>query len=165
VLVDVQAVRANPSRPQVDAVRARALRAVDAAAATVAQSRLVVRQSRELRRVVRTRAPRLPAAGDTPAGSVNEALAVLEQLVAELRRHEAAPPAAAPVAMDHGVPLTRRQLEILALLADGLGTDQIGRKLWLSRSTVRNHVTGLLRALGVHSRLEAVARARSLGLL
>jgi DNA-binding NarL/FixJ family response regulator len=61
--------------------------------------------------------------------------------------------------------LTRRQLEVLGLLAEGLGTPDIARRLWLSRCTVRNHVTAILGALDAHSRLEAVARARGLGLI
>jgi DNA-binding NarL/FixJ family response regulator len=75
---------------------------------------------------------------------------------------EGSPPAAAPAA---GPMLTRRQLEVLGLLAEGLGTAEIARRLWLSRCTVRNHVTAILTALGAHSRLEAVARARALQLL
>jgi PAS domain S-box-containing protein len=61
--------------------------------------------------------------------------------------------------------LTPRQAEILGLLADGASTDQIASELFLSMETVRNHIRGLLRALGAHSRLEAVVKGRSLGLL
>jgi PAS domain S-box-containing protein len=56
--------------------------------------------------------------------------------------------------------LTPRQAEVLRLLEDGRSTEQIARELHLSLETVRNHVRGILRALGVHSRLEAVAVAR-----
>jgi DNA-binding CsgD family transcriptional regulator len=61
--------------------------------------------------------------------------------------------------------LTPRQHEVLGLLAGGRSTEQIAAQLHLSRETVRNHVRGALRALGAHSRLEAVARARSLGIV
>ena len=61
--------------------------------------------------------------------------------------------------------LTPRQLEVLGLLAGGRSTDQIAAQLHLSRETVRNHVRNLLRGLGAHSRLEAVARARSEGIV
>jgi len=61
--------------------------------------------------------------------------------------------------------LTRRQLEILRLVADGVSTGQIAGRLYLSRATVRNHVAAALRALGAHSRLEAVAVARRDGLI
>lgn len=62
-------------------------------------------------------------------------------------------------------PLTRRQVEILRLLADGSGTHGISCELGIAVETVRNHIRALLRRLGVHSRLEAVAEARRQGLL
>jgi len=56
--------------------------------------------------------------------------------------------------------LTPRQTEVLHLLEQGRSTEQIAEELHLSRETVRNHVRAILRAYGVHSRLEAVAAAR-----
>jgi PAS domain S-box-containing protein len=56
--------------------------------------------------------------------------------------------------------LTPRQVEVLRLLQRGLSTEQIARELHLSIDTVRNHIRHLLRALGVHTRLEAVATTR-----
>ena len=56
--------------------------------------------------------------------------------------------------------LTPRQAEVLRLLEQGLSTKQIAQELHLSPETVRNHVRHLLRALGVNSRLEAVAATR-----
>jgi PAS domain S-box-containing protein len=61
--------------------------------------------------------------------------------------------------------LTPRQSEVLGLLAHGSSTHQIAELLHLSRETVRNHVRGVLQALEVHSRVEAVATARADGLL
>jgi len=61
--------------------------------------------------------------------------------------------------------LTPRQLETLALLADGRSTNEIAEALTISLETARNHIRRLLRALGAHSRLEAVARGRELGIL
>lgn len=58
--------------------------------------------------------------------------------------------------------LTPRQAEVLAMLEHGRSTAQIAGELHLSQETVRNHVRHLLRALGVNSRLEAVAAARRL---
>jgi PAS domain S-box-containing protein len=55
--------------------------------------------------------------------------------------------------------LTPRQTEVLRLLEQGHSTDQIAKELHLSIETVRNHIRGILRALGVHSRLEAVTLA------
>ena len=57
--------------------------------------------------------------------------------------------------------LTPRQAEVLRLLEQGLSTKQIAQELHLSTETVRNHVRHLLRTLGVHTRLEAVAAART----
>jgi PAS domain S-box-containing protein len=57
--------------------------------------------------------------------------------------------------------LTPRQGEVLHLLEQGHSTKQIAAELHLSTETVRNHIRRLLRALGVHSRLEAVAAARA----
>jgi PAS domain S-box-containing protein len=56
--------------------------------------------------------------------------------------------------------LTPRQTEVLRLLEQGLSTHQIADGLHLSVETVRNHIRAVLRALGAHSRLEAVALAR-----
>ena len=55
--------------------------------------------------------------------------------------------------------LTPRQAEVLDLLEQGKSTKQIAAELHLSIETVRNHVRHLLRAMGAHSRLEAVAIA------
>jgi len=55
--------------------------------------------------------------------------------------------------------LTPRQAEVLELLERGLSTKQIAGQLHLSTETVRNHIRHLLRAVGAHSRLEAVAIA------
>ena len=55
--------------------------------------------------------------------------------------------------------LTSRQAEVLELLERGWSTKQIADELHLSSETVRNHIRRLLRAMGAHSRLEAVAIA------
>jgi DNA-binding NarL/FixJ family response regulator len=71
---------------------------------------------------------------------------------------------------DAGVPdsitraLSAREVEVLLLLDDHLGTDQIAARLFISEHTVRSHVKSLLRKLGVSSRrqaLETLAAARS----
>jgi DNA-binding CsgD family transcriptional regulator len=61
--------------------------------------------------------------------------------------------------------LTPRQSEVLRLLGQGGSTDDIAGALHLSRETVRNHVRHILRSLGAHSGLEAVALAHRQGLL
>jgi PAS domain S-box-containing protein len=57
--------------------------------------------------------------------------------------------------------LTPRQVEVLRLLEQGHSTKQIAAELHLTIETVRTHIRRLFRALGVNSRLEAVAAARS----
>jgi DNA-binding NarL/FixJ family response regulator len=71
------------------------------------------------------------------------------------------PPKAPP---ELGRPLTSREREVLALFAEGLGTEATAARLEISRVTVRNHSQRILAKLGVHSRLAAVARGRQLGL-
>jgi DNA-binding CsgD family transcriptional regulator len=61
--------------------------------------------------------------------------------------------------------LTPRQLEVLALLCEGLPNKLIARRLDMAGGTVKVHVVRILRALNVSSRLQAVVAARSLGLL
>ena len=61
--------------------------------------------------------------------------------------------------------LTARQLEMLKLLSEGKSVKEIKTDLHLSEATVRNHIRALLQALVAHSQLEALARARTLGIL
>jgi PAS domain S-box-containing protein len=56
--------------------------------------------------------------------------------------------------------LTPRHVEVLRLLEQGRSTKQIAAELHLTTETVRTHIRRLFRALGVNSRLEAVAAAR-----
>lgn len=80
-----------------------------------------------------------------------------------LRETAAGAPAATP---SGGQPsLTPRQREILRLLVQGVRAKQIAAQLTLSETTVRNHIRAILRELGAHSQLEAVARARTLSLI
>lgn len=53
--------------------------------------------------------------------------------------------------------LTSREMEVLRLLASGASTLAMAERLFISRSTVRNHIQNILNKLNVHSRLEAVA--------
>lgn len=69
------------------------------------------------------------------------------------------PPAAAPPEEPSHRPLTGREVEVLRLLADGTGTEEIADTLFISVTTVRNHIQNILRKLDVHSKLEAVSFA------
>jgi putative two-component system response regulator len=61
--------------------------------------------------------------------------------------------------------LTRRETEVLALMAEGLSNEAIAQRLVVSLHTVRNHVQRILMKLSAHSKLEAVAEAGRRGLL
>ena len=61
--------------------------------------------------------------------------------------------------------LTARELEVLALLAEGAPNPRIAEQLVVSLDTVKKHVSHLLGKLGAANRTEAVARARQLGLI
>jgi DNA-binding NarL/FixJ family response regulator len=66
--------------------------------------------------------------------------------------------------LDSGVPeaiaekLSAREVEVLLLLDEHLGTDDIAKRLYISEHTVRSHVKSLLRKLGASSRREALER-------
>jgi DNA-binding NarL/FixJ family response regulator len=62
-------------------------------------------------------------------------------------------------------PLTPREIEILTLLAEGLGNKTIAVRLRISEHTVKTHMTAIFAKLGVSTRAEAVASAVRLGLL
>ncbi|HYC45274.1 MAG TPA: LuxR C-terminal-related transcriptional regulator [Burkholderiales bacterium] len=64
-----------------------------------------------------------------------------------------------------GVRLTARQLEVLALLCQGLPNKLICRQLNISPATVNTHISAILAELGVSSRLQAVIVAQRDGLL
>ena len=61
--------------------------------------------------------------------------------------------------------LTERELEVLGLLAAGRSNADMAAMLFVEQSTVKTHLIHLYSKLGVHSRTQAVARARALGLL
>jgi PAS domain S-box-containing protein len=77
----------------------------------------------------------------------------------------AAPTPPEPIGLEPQPRLTPRQSEILDLIASGLSTSEIAKRLTLSTETVRNHLRSVFRELHVHTRLEAIAAARRLGLL
>jgi LuxR family transcriptional regulator, maltose regulon positive regulatory protein len=62
-------------------------------------------------------------------------------------------------------PLTDREIEVLHLVADGLSNQDIAERLFLSVGTVKRHVHNIFGKLDVGGRVEAIARARSLGIL
>jgi DNA-binding NarL/FixJ family response regulator len=61
--------------------------------------------------------------------------------------------------------LTARELEVLALVAEGLDNRVIGQKLGITRSTVKHHLEAVFAKLGVHGRTEAVREGMRRGMV
>jgi DNA-binding NarL/FixJ family response regulator len=116
---------------------------------------------RALRAGARGALPRT-ATGEQIAAAVAAAAAGLVVMPA------AAPAAATRPTLDPAVPvqsLTPREVEVLAMLAEGLANRAIGERLAISEHTVKTHVGAIFAKLGVSTRAEAVAIAARLGLL
>ena len=62
-------------------------------------------------------------------------------------------------------PLSERELEILALIAQGDSNKEIANQLYIAEGTVKNHVTHILGKLGVRDRTQAALKARELGMM
>lgn len=77
-----------------------------------------------------------------------------------IRRHREEKEATRRIAL-----LTRREREVLALLAGGAGKNAIAKALVISPETARTHVQNILEKLGVHSRHDAAAFVRQNGFL
>jgi DNA-binding NarL/FixJ family response regulator len=98
---------------------------------------------------------------DAAAGHSTIAPRVAGALVAHVREADDEPAEARP-----GVPnLTPREREILTLLADGLDNGEIGSRLHMSPSTVKHHVSALIRKLGVQNRVQAAVYALRMGIV
>lgn len=99
---------------------------------------------------------RAAAAGQSPI-----APAVAGDLLARLRRHRAsdAPPPVPPP------DLSPRELDVLRLVVAGCDNGEIGRRLHLSSSTVKHHVSNVLGKLGVENRIQAAVLAVRLGVV
>ncbi|MGW2229902.1 response regulator [Streptomyces formicae] len=96
-----------------------------------------------------------------------------EELAAAVRTaasgRSALAPAIAHRLMDRmrapGEALSRRELEVLRLVRDGLSNQRISKELFLSQATVKSHLVHIYAKLGVDSRTAAVAAATSRGLI
>jgi LuxR family maltose regulon positive regulatory protein len=62
-------------------------------------------------------------------------------------------------------PLSERELEVLALIAAGKSNRQIAKELFVAQSTVKTHIKNIYGKLDAHTRTQALARAKELGLL
>jgi DNA-binding NarL/FixJ family response regulator len=81
--------------------------------------------------------------------AAGELIARLMNLVRRTRSH----------VLGHARNLTKRELEVLDLLGEGLRHEDIARRLFISPKTVATHVEHILRKLNVRSRAEAIAVA------
>ena len=83
-----------------------------------------------------------------------------------LREHGArgVPRGPRPATRSNPAGLTSREVEVVGLVAEGLRNSEIAGRLVLSERTVDHHVSSILRKLGVHTRVEAAAAARRLGI-
>jgi LuxR family maltose regulon positive regulatory protein len=80
-----------------------------------------------------------------------------------LAARDSAPPLAGPrVPLE---PLSSTEIRVLRYLPTNLTGPEIARELSISRNTVKTHIRNLYAKLGVHTRAEAVTRARAAGLL
>jgi DNA-binding NarL/FixJ family response regulator len=61
--------------------------------------------------------------------------------------------------------LTPREKEVLRLMAEGVSSRDIASRLGISYTTVRTHIRSLGSKLGVHSKLQAIVKARELALV
>jgi len=98
---------------------------------------------------------------------LDELVDAIHQVVAG---HMVVAPALLPVLLQAGDDssarlLSRREADVLQLMADGASTQEIAERLHLSHHTVRNHVQHIFARLGAHSKLEAVAIGLRRGLV
>ncbi|WP_405653293.1 response regulator [Streptomyces sp. NBC_00019] len=81
---------------------------------------------------------------------------------ARLMRSLRTEPAAAPEVAPELAGLSPREREILALIGDGLTNREIGKKVYLSEKTIKNHISRMLAKLGVQRRVQAAVLASHL---
>jgi DNA-binding NarL/FixJ family response regulator len=76
-----------------------------------------------------------------------------------------APVPTTPHSDQHRSPLTVREAEVLRLVAQGLSSKEVGKQLFLSPSTVNQHISSIFNKLAADTRAQAVAVAAQRGLL
>ena len=89
--------------------------------------------------------------------------ALIAEILSLLAGRKLAPPPAGP--RPPLEPLSESEIRVLRYLPTNLSGPEIAGELYVSHNTVRTHITHLYAKLGTHTRAEAVARARALGLL
>jgi DNA-binding CsgD family transcriptional regulator/tetratricopeptide (TPR) repeat protein len=128
-----------------------------------AEARLAGRDGRErARRTVRAALEAVSGLGTTILG---EELGALARRARLSLAGEADVPAPSTPATRDTLGLTERELEVLALVAEGYTNRRIGEMLFITEKTAGHHVSNVLGKLGLSSRVEAAALAHRLGLL
>jgi DNA-binding NarL/FixJ family response regulator len=94
-----------------------------------------------------------------------EALGRAVQQIYEFRNAEVVFSPRAEVAAPEGVALTKRQVEVLRLVADGSTNAEVARRLWLTEGTVKFHLSNIYEKLGVPNRTAACRWAETNKLL
>ena len=105
---------------------------------------------------LRAQSERVVALVRSASASVSDLSTAEIQLGADALRRPARTPR--PVHDECLAELTRRELEVLGMLAEGEPNARIAQRLVVSQDTVKTHVKHILRKLGVHNRSQAVSR-------
>jgi DNA-binding NarL/FixJ family response regulator len=99
-------------------------------------------------------AVRMAATGDTPI-SPQLAASMLDEVRRLDQRHAA----------DEDRVVTRREEEVLQLIADGCSTPEVAERLFISQKTVKNHLASIYQKLDARDRTQAVLQAVRMGIV
>jgi DNA-binding NarL/FixJ family response regulator len=119
--------------------------------------------SRVLRNGARGALPRTATVDQIVAAVLAAAAGLVVREPASINSAEHLPRSA--VSISRFQPLTPREVEVIGMIAEGLGNKMIAARLGISEHTVKTHVTAVFTKLGVSSRAEAVASAARLGVI
>lgn len=165
-VIEIQALRALAMAAESDQTHALA---VLASALTLACSQGYVRVFADegpamgalLGRLIATQPNWHPVVGSVPVAYLGRLARAFEPAAAG--KHAATRPGSAATGLV--LALSDRELQVLHLLADGKQNREIADELYITRNTVKKHITHILDKLGATNRTQATARARELGLL
>lgn len=113
----------------------------------------------------RTRAAMVAPAGSRPDPLLDDCLQRLITLASDEPPEEPGSDTGAGATPSLSEPLTRKEVRVLQLLAEGYSNSAMAQKLFVSDSTVRTHLRNINLKLGARSRTQAVAIARRLGVM
>jgi len=108
-------------------------------------------------------APIAPLLYEATTRGIEYARHLLSALQGEIQRHATRKEPVSPPALVE--PLSKREMDVLHLVAQGLTNQAIAQELFITLPTVKWHTSHIYAKLGVNTRTQAVAKARSLGIL